>query len=132
MLDKILGSKTKQSILLYLGLRGASSGHRLSSILGIGPSQTFKALRSLIEAGVIRHFKRPSLYALNPHHPFNHEIVRLIEKEAEMSPQAIKKFYPRIPANRKIDLPSILNIIQFQKSPRKVKKLSDVLREKYA
>jgi DNA-binding IclR family transcriptional regulator len=127
---EIFGSRVKAVILLYLGLRGGSSGRNLARTLKIHASQVFKALNLLLKGKILRRYGR-DLYALNPDYVHHETLLRMIEEEARQHPSLVKAFLPVIPREREVDPLSVYRLLELQGRRTSSTRLSDVLRERY-
>ncbi len=128
---EILGSRVKVSILLYLGLRGGSTGRHMAKVLKISPSQVFKALRQLELGKVIKRYQ-DEFYYLNSRYAYYHEILSMLQKEAGKHKQLIGRFLPRISEERHVDPLQVYRLIELREPSPPVQKFSDILRERYA
>ncbi|HCU23691.1 MAG TPA: hypothetical protein DF383_01640 [Deltaproteobacteria bacterium] len=131
MLGKLLGSGTKEKILIYLGLRGGVSGRRLARTFKLSPTQVFKAIRSLAQIGLVKRDSSFNFYYLNTRHLFYEEMLHLIHKEAELHPRQTRAFLPNISPQRKVDPGAIFEILELRGLPQH-SKFSDILRQRYA
>ncbi len=131
-MEELLGSKTKTMILLYLGLRGGTTGRRLSRILKINPTQIFKALRQLTTAGIVIQTHPSGFYALNVHYPFYEELLSMIHKQAAIMRKALRLFMPNIPEERRVDPLAVYDFIALRGAQKTTQKFSDILRKRYA
>lgn len=127
---EIFGSRVKVAILLYLGLRGGSSGRHLARILKISLSQIFKALHLLVQSKIVTRYK-DEFYQLNPQYPYYKELLSMIQKEGEHIKGKLNLFMPRIAEQRKVDPLSVYQLLELRGTSLQEKKLSDVLRERY-
>ncbi len=128
-MKEIFGSHVKASLLLYLGLRGGTSGRELARILKIHPTQIFKALKQLTSSGILKYYQ--SLYAINPFYIYHDELIRMIWKEAEKNKKFSRRFLPTIADDRRVDPLAIYELAALRKQTLPYPKLSDVLRKKY-
>ena len=129
MIENLLGSHVKASILMYLGLKGGAAGREISRALKIHTTQVFKALKQLCDVKIIHHYE--SFYALNPFHLFHEEIMRMIWKEAEKNKKFSRRFLPTIKEDRHVDPLAVYEIAALRKEKLAYPRLSDVLRAHY-
>ncbi len=128
-MKELIGSRVKVSILLYLGLRGGSTGRQLATVLKLHPTPVFKALNQLLQGKVVRNDS--GIYELNPLYRFHPELLAMLFKEAEDHPKTVSTFLPPIKKERQVDPLSIYRLIELRPSQPNKSKLSDVLRERY-
>lgn len=130
---ELLGSHTKELILLYLGLRGGISGRKLAQKLRLSPTPVFKALRQLVQAGVIKQNEKVALYSLDSDYPFYKELVSIIRKTAELSPKLVQSFMINFKRERQVDAEAVYEFVeQRPKLNIPYEKLSDRLVKIYA
>ncbi len=129
MIEALLGSHVKAGILIYLGLKGGTSGRQLARALNIHTTQIFKALKQLRAAKIVAHYG--SFYALDPFHPFHDELLRMVWKETAKNKKWARRIFPIIPEDRRIDPLAVYELASLRKETIPYPKLSDVLREKY-
>lgn len=130
-MKELLGSQTKEQILLYLGLRGGATGRRLARIIKKSPSQVFKALRQLETAGIVLRFGTPSFYILNSNYIYFDELVGIISKWQSSHKRKLS-WIPNLPEKRKIDPYSVYEFLGVLKRGPKCKSFSHTLRKWHA
>ncbi len=130
-MKELLGSRVKEQILLYLGLRGGASGRRLARSLKTSPTQVFKALLQLKKIGVVLKFGPPYFYALNPDYVYYDELTRIIQKKYD-SLRKKPVYLPRIAEDRKIDPFAIYELSSIIGPGPKTIKFSEALKRRYA
>lgn len=128
---ELLGSRVKEQILLYLGLRGGASGRRLARNLKTSPTQVFKALLQLKKSGIILKFGPPFFYVLNSDYIYHDELIRIIQKKYD----ALRKkpaYLPLLADDRKVDPFAVYELSSVIGPGPKIMKLSEALRRRYA
>lgn len=128
-MKEIFGSETKAGIIKFLGMRGGYSGRKIAAKIGKSPTQVFKALHQLKNAGIIRQFRHPDYFTLNPRYRYFDEIVALVYKAS----QTEKKYLPYLKEERHIDPFFIYQIVKLRGMAKiNIPKFSDLLRRYYA
>lgn len=129
-MKEIFGSEIKVKILMYLALRGPSSGRDLAKVLGVSASQIFKALRQYTQQGILIH--APYGYAMNRRYFFYKNLLEMLLKEYKFHAKKYKHFLPYLKETQKIDPIAVYELIALREKKVIFEKLSDVLRKNYA
>lgn len=130
-MKELLGSHVKEQILLYLGLRGGTSGRRLARVLKMSPTPVFKALHQLVRHGVVSKSGPPYFYALNQDYIYFDELIQMIFKKYEALNK--KPAYSRaLPRERQIDPIAIYRFLPVLGKASKSVSLSEALRKWHA
>lgn len=94
------------------------------------PSQIFKALHQLEDAGIVDRYGR-SLYTLDTAYPFYTDLLSILSKEAELHPSSVRSFLPLPNADRRVDPLAIYEMVSLRGPAPQAQKISDLLMERY-
>jgi hypothetical protein len=88
MLEAILGSISKERVLIYLYARDKGYAREIARTFGAGLTPIQKQLEALEAANILycEPQGRTLVYALNPRYPFIKELQALLEKALEFYP----------------------------------------------
>ena len=89
MLEPILGSKSRERVLVFLRARNEGYAREIARFYEADLVQIQKQLDRLEFAGVLagRAAGRTRLYVFNPRYPFLRELVALLDKTLQFYPQ---------------------------------------------
>jgi len=89
-LQPILGSRSKERVLVFLFARGEGYAREMARFYGAGLNPIQKQLDRLEAGGVLssRPAGRTRLYSLNPRYPFMKELRQVLAKAISFYPQA--------------------------------------------
>ncbi len=89
-LQPIVGSRSKERVLVYLYARGEGYAREMARFFGAGLDPIQKQLDRLEVGGVLvsRAVGRTRLYSLNPRYPFIQELKGLLSKAISFYPEA--------------------------------------------
>lgn len=89
MLEPVLGSKSRERVLVFLRARGEGYAREITRFFDTNLVQVQKQLDRLELAGVLagRAAGRTRLYTFNPRYPFLNELGALIDKALQFYPQ---------------------------------------------
>lgn len=136
-MKELLGSRLKVQILLYLMLRGATSGRQIALGLQHSLTPVYKALHHLQRAGILEQREKQRGYRLNPDYLYYEELVHMLWKYAEHDDEGLNLYQdllPSISRSRRVDPSHVYKILQVrgtENKPVSVVKLSDQLRALY-
>ncbi|MCL4465473.1 MAG: winged helix-turn-helix domain-containing protein [Chloroflexi bacterium] len=88
MLEALLGSESKESVLVYLAARNEGYGAEIARFYGADLYAIQKQLDKLEAAGVLasRSVGRTRLYTFNPRYPFLEELKALLYRALSFYP----------------------------------------------
>ncbi|HMV41648.1 MAG TPA: hypothetical protein PK079_10395 [Leptospiraceae bacterium] len=92
MLETLLGSMTREKVLIYLYIREEGYAREINSFYKVDLTPIQRQLEKL-EIGSVLFSKRvgkTKLYAFNPRYPFLKELKQLLAKAFEFYPTEIK------------------------------------------
>lgn len=89
MLEPLLGSKSRERVLVYLRARNEGYAREIARFFDTNLVQVQKQLDRLEFAGVLagRTAGRTRLYTFNPRYPFIDELAALLDKALQFYPQ---------------------------------------------
>jgi predicted transcriptional regulator len=88
MLEAILGSRSRERVLVFLSARGEGYAREIARFFATDLVQVQKQLDRLEFGGVVsgRSAGRTRLYTLNPRYPFLKEVAALLDKALQFYP----------------------------------------------
>jgi predicted transcriptional regulator len=100
MLEAILGSATKEKILIFIVARESGYARQITDFFSISLTAVIKQLKNLEEANILfaEMQGRTKIYRFNKRFPFLKELRLLLEKALEFYPEEIIK---KLKYNRK-------------------------------
>jgi predicted transcriptional regulator len=105
MIESLLGSKTKEKILLYIYTNKEGYAREISDLFGYALDPVQKQLNKLEDNGVLisRKRGRTNSFSMNPRFPFKKELEALLEKILYFTGKAEKEkyFIPRLRPRRR-------------------------------
>ena len=93
MLEVLLGSASKEKILLFIANRESGYARQISEFFNLPLTPVVKQLKKLEEGGVlyVEIQGRTKLYKFNPRYSFLKELKQLLSKALEFYPEKTKK-----------------------------------------
>jgi predicted ArsR family transcriptional regulator len=90
MLEPLLGSVSRERVLVFVISRDEGYAREIARFFGIGLNPVQKQLEKLESGGVLvsRAVGRTRLYTLNPRYPFLKELSQLLDKALSFYPEA--------------------------------------------
>ena len=97
MLEKLVGSKTAERVLMYLFVYQEGYPTEISKIFSIPLNMIQKQLSKFEDGGILVSFLKGKvrIYQWNPNYPFIKEVKSLLAKNFEYLPEDIKDLYYR-------------------------------------
>lgn len=97
MLEKLLGSKSAENVLMYLFVYNEGYPTEISRVFTIPLNMVQKQLSKFEDGGIlVSQLKgKVRMYQWNPRYPFLDEIKNLLAKNFEYLPEPIKERYYR-------------------------------------
>ena len=97
MLEKLLGSKSAENVLMYLHIYNEGYPTEISRVFTISLNMVQKQLSKFEDGGIlVSQLKgKVRIYQWNPRYPFLDEIRNLLAKNFEYLPEPIKERYYR-------------------------------------
>lgn len=92
MLEPILGSVSRERVLIFLHARGEGYAREIARFFDTDLVQVQKQVDRLEVGGILagRSAGRTRLYRFNPRYPFLKELVTLLDKTLEFYPEGIR------------------------------------------
>ena len=93
MLESILGSLSRERVMIYLVARDDGYAREIARFFNAGLNPIQKQLEKLENGGVIysKQVGRTRVYAFDPRYPFLQELKALIEKVLTFYPEEMKE-----------------------------------------
>jgi len=93
VLEPVLGSTSKERVLLYLACRGEGYAREIARFFGASLRPIQRQMEALESEGVLwsREVGRTRMYAFNPRYAFLRELQALLEKTVSFYPAADRK-----------------------------------------
>ena len=97
MLEKLLGSKSAENVLMYLFVYNEGYPTEISRVFTIPLNMVQKQLSKFEDGGIlVSQLKgKVRMYQWNPRYPFLDEIKNLLAKNFEYLPESLKERYYR-------------------------------------
>jgi hypothetical protein len=97
LLEKLLGSKTAEKVLMYLFVYRQGYPTEISRVFSIPLNMVQKQLSKFEEGGILASFLKGKvrIYQWNLRYPFINEVKSLLAKNFEYFPEDIKDRYYR-------------------------------------
>jgi DNA-binding transcriptional ArsR family regulator len=97
MLEKLFGSKTAESVLMYLFVYQEGYPTEISRVFSLPLSMVQKQLQKFEEGGILASRLRGKvrIYQWNPRYPYLDELKKLLARGYEYLPENIKDRYYR-------------------------------------
>ncbi len=92
MLEPLLGSGTRERVLIFIFARESGYGTEISQFYDADITPVQKQLERLEQGGVLvsRPVGRTRVYSFNPRYPFRSELLALLEKTLAFYPADVR------------------------------------------